>query len=73
MQGTANGSFPTQDEFTLGLGGLLYDSYNSAVYTPGVSQRIGSTDTYFHTDWLGSTRYLSDGTGNAFPSMLRYL
>jgi RHS repeat-associated protein len=72
MQDTAGGSFPIQHEFTLGLGGLLYDSYNSAVYTPGVSQRVNGVDSYFHTDWLGSTRYLSDSTGNNFPNALRY-
>ena len=29
-------------------------------------------DQFFHTDWLGSTRYLSDSTGNNFPNALRY-
>jgi RHS repeat-associated protein len=25
-----------------------------------------------HSDWIGSSRYLSDSSGNSFPSMLRY-
>jgi RHS repeat-associated protein len=33
---------------------------------------MAATTAYFHTDWLGSTRYLSDSTGNSFPSALRY-
>jgi RHS repeat-associated protein len=37
-----------------------------------VSQRVNGTDRFFHTDWLGSTRYLSDSTGNNFPSGMRY-
>jgi RHS repeat-associated protein len=72
LQDTASGSFPTQHNYTLGLGGLLYDAYQSAVYTPGVSQRVSGADTFFHTDWLGSTRYLSDSPGNTFPNALRY-
>jgi hypothetical protein len=72
MQDTANGSFPTQHNYTLGLGGVLYDALNSTTYTPGVSQRVNGVDTFFHTDWLGSTRYLTDSTGNNFPSALRY-
>ena len=72
MQDTAGGGFPTQHEFTLGLGGPLYDSYNSATYTPGVSQRVNGVDSYFHSDWLGSTRYQSSSTGDNFPDALRY-
>jgi RHS repeat-associated protein len=29
-------------------------------------------DRFFDTDWLGSTRYLADSTGNSFPNRLRY-
>jgi RHS repeat-associated protein len=72
MQDTANGSFPTQHNYTLGLGGVLYDALNSTTYTPGISQRVNGVGTFFHTDWLGSTRYLTDSTGNNFPSALRY-
>ncbi len=67
MQDTANnGIFPTQHDYTLGLGGLLYDTYHSATYTPGVSQRVNGSDSLFHTDWLGSMRYLSNSTGRTF-------
>src|SRR5207247_5517161 len=31
-----------------------------------------STDRFYHSDWLGSTRYPSDSTGNSFPSALRF-
>jgi RHS repeat-associated protein len=72
MQDTARGSFPTEHDFSWGLGGLLYDTYQSAVYTPGVSQRVNGVDSYFHTDWLGSTRYLSDDTGTGYTGALRY-
>jgi hypothetical protein len=51
---------------------VLYDALNATTYTPGVSQRVNGVDTFFHTDWLGSTRYLTDSTGNNFPSALRY-
>ena len=72
MQDLAGGSFPSQHDYTWGLGGVLYDSFSSSTYTPGVSQRVGGGDQFFHTDWLGSTRYLSDSTGNNFPNALRY-
>jgi RHS repeat-associated protein len=58
--------------YTWGPGGVLYDSNNSSTYTPGFAQNQGGTDRYLHSDWLGSTRYLSDSTGNSFPGMLRY-
>jgi RHS repeat-associated protein len=33
-----------------------------------LAQRSGSTDRFFHNDWLGSTRWMSDGAnGNSFP------
>jgi RHS repeat-associated protein len=59
-------------DYTWGLGGVLYDTSNATTYTPGVSQNRGGTDLYFDTDWLGSTRYLTDSTGNSAPSALRY-
>jgi hypothetical protein len=46
-------------------------SLNTLTYTPGISQNVNGTDTFFHTDWLGSTRHLSDSTGNSFPAALR--
>jgi RHS repeat-associated protein len=33
---------------------------------------VNGVDQFFRTDWLGSTRYLSDSTGNGFPNALRY-
>jgi RHS repeat-associated protein len=42
------------------------------VLTPGLAQRSGSTDRFSHADWIGSARYLTDSTGNAAPSALRY-
>src|SRR5262249_53589944 len=42
------------------------------VYTPDISQRVSGVDRYFHEDWLGSNRYLTDGTGNSAPSAYRF-
>jgi RHS repeat-associated protein len=42
------------------------------VLTPGLAQRSGSTDRFFQEDWLGSTRYMTDSSGNTAPSALRY-
>jgi RHS repeat-associated protein len=62
---------------TFSAGGL-HDAgpLDSTTYTPGVSQRktgpTGSVDSFFHQDWLGSTRYLTDSTGQNAPSAYRY-
>jgi RHS repeat-associated protein len=61
-----------QHDFTWGLGGVLKNSNGSTVYTPGLAERKNGSDTFYHSDWLGSTRYLSDDTGNSFPHGLRY-
>ena len=58
--------------YSWGAGGIVADSNSSTTYTPGFAQRQGSTDRFSHDDWLGSSRYLSDSTGNAFPSALRF-
>jgi YD repeat-containing protein len=59
--------------FGYDLNGLLYDSNANAIYTPGFGQQVSGVDRYADQDWLGSTRYLSDGfNGNSFPSMLRF-
>jgi RHS repeat-associated protein len=52
----------------------LYDSYLQTYYTPRLMQRqsVQGPDRFFHPDWLGSTRYLSNGNGTATPAMLRY-
>lgn len=60
--------------------GLLHENNSTSVgttYTPGFAQweQKGNnqpTDRFFHVDWLGSTRYLSDSSGVNFPSELRY-
>jgi RHS repeat-associated protein len=52
--------------------GLLHDSSGNTVYTPGFSQRKGGTDAYFHTDWIGSTRYLTAGNGLGIPTGYRF-
>lgn len=44
----------------------------STVYTPGVSQRQNGVDRFFHSDWIGSTRYLTDGTGLSAPTAYRF-
>ena len=57
-----------QHDYTWGPDGVLYDSNGNTTFTPGLAQRSGSTDRFFHTDWLGSTRWISDGAnGNSFP------
>jgi RHS repeat-associated protein len=40
--------------------------------TPRLSHRKNATDRFYHSGWLGSTRYLSDSTGNSFPNGMRY-
>ena len=55
--------------------GLLRDEAGAAgstVYTPGVSQRKNGVDHYFHQDWIGSTRYLTDASGLGVPSAYRF-
>jgi hypothetical protein len=59
-----------QHDYTWGPDGLLHDSNNGnpIVYTPGLAQRSATSDLFFHTDWLGSTRWMSEaGNGNSFP------
>jgi len=51
---------------------VVHDSNANTSYTPGLAHRQGSADRFYHSDWLGSTRFLSDGTGIDFPSALRY-
>jgi hypothetical protein len=67
--------------YTWGLGGVLLDTNdsqptgtanNTITYTPGVSQQVNGVDQFFSVDWLGSTRYLTDSSGNSFPNLLRY-
>ena len=58
--------------YTWGLGGVLLDTndsqppgapLNTVVYTPGVSQNVNGTDSFFHTDWLGFLIRLRSAVG----------
>jgi RHS repeat-associated protein len=37
-----------------------------------VSQRANGTDSFFHSDWIGSTRYLTGANGLTTPSAYRF-
>jgi RHS repeat-associated protein len=52
--------------------GLLHDEAGNTTYTPGVSQRRDGADAYFHQDWIGSTRYLTNSTGLTAPTAYRF-
>jgi RHS repeat-associated protein len=59
--------------FSYGAGLLRDDTATgSTTYTPGISQRNGTTDLFPHEDWLGSTRYLTDATGLTAPTAYRF-
>src|SRR5262249_17444852 len=58
--------------YTWGPGGIVYDNNTGVTTPPGLSKRQSGVDRFFHTDWLGSTRYLSDNSGNSFPTALRF-
>ncbi len=49
----------------------LHDTAGNTTYTGGAAQRKGGTDRFYHQDRMGSTRYLSDSTGNAAPTAYR--
>jgi hypothetical protein len=65
-------SWTGSHDYSFALGSVFHDSNLSTVHTPGLAQRQGSTDRFCHSDWVGSTRYLSDSTGNSIPSALRF-
>jgi RHS repeat-associated protein len=61
-------------EYSYSPFGLLWENNLSTIptsttttYTPGFGQRVqsggSSTDSFFQVDWLGSTRYVTDSTG----------
>jgi RHS repeat-associated protein len=52
--------------------GLLADTAGGTVYTPGASQRKDGQDRFFHEDWIGSTRYLTDSSGGNAPTAYRF-
>jgi RHS repeat-associated protein len=51
---------------------LLQEDNPTTVYTPGFGHRSNGVNKFYHVDWIGSTRYTSDLTGNGFPAALRY-
>jgi hypothetical protein len=51
-------------DYSYGPQGLIWESNPSTTYTPGFGHRSGTTDRFYHVDWLGSTRYVTDGTGS---------
>jgi RHS repeat-associated protein len=65
-------SWTGQHDYSWGPGGIVFDSSGSTVLTPGLALRNNGVDRFCHEDWIGSARYLTDGTGNASPSALRY-
>jgi RHS repeat-associated protein len=58
--------------FSWGPGGLLHEDNPTTVYTPGFGHRSNGVNKFYHVDWLGSTRYTSDITGNSFPAAMRF-
>jgi RHS repeat-associated protein len=57
-----------QHDYTWGPGGILHDSDDDTTFTPGLAQHTNTVDRFFHTDWLGSTRWMSEGNnGDLFP------
>jgi RHS repeat-associated protein len=71
LRATKTDLFSATYTYSRGPGGVLYDG--ATTYTPGLSQRYnGINPRFVHSDWVGSTRYLSDSSGNFFPSALRY-
>jgi RHS repeat-associated protein len=58
--------------YSYGPMGLLHEDNPTTIYTPGFGHRSNGINSFYHTDWLGSTRYTSDSTGNTFPQGLRY-
>jgi RHS repeat-associated protein len=58
--------------YSYGPGGLLHEDNPTTVYTPGFGHRSNGVNKFYHVDWLGSTRYTSDATGNSFPAAMRF-
>jgi RHS repeat-associated protein len=58
--------------YSYGPLGLLHEDNPTTIYTPGFGHRSNGINSFYHVDWLGSTRYTSDSSGNTFPQGLRY-
>jgi RHS repeat-associated protein len=52
--------------------GLIWESNPNTMYTPGFGHRSNGVNSFYHTDWLGSTRYTSTDGGTSFPQGLRF-
>jgi RHS repeat-associated protein len=61
-----------QHDYSYGPTGLLWDSNPNTVYTPGFGHRSNGISKFYQTDWLGSTRYVTDSTGNTATQGLRF-
>jgi len=46
----------------------MSSNQDSVTHTPGYALRQNGLDRVTHSDWLGSTRYLTDATGTALPT-----
>jgi RHS repeat-associated protein len=44
---------------------VLHSSNPNTIYVPGISKRTNGVPTFFHLDWLGSTRTTSSAAGTA--------
>jgi hypothetical protein len=58
--------------YSYGPGGLMHEDNPTTVYTPGFGHRSNGISSFYQTDWLGSTRYLTDSTGNNWTAALGY-
>jgi RHS repeat-associated protein len=56
-------------DFTWSPFGLLHDSHETTFYTPGFGHRANGVDRYYQSDWLGSTRYVTDSSGTAVAGL----
>ena len=52
--------------------GLLWSSNPNTVYTPGFGHRSNGVNSFYQTDWLGSTRYVTDLTGGTVTAAQSY-
>ncbi len=73
MRASAWDFWKGRHNYTWSAFGIIHDTNASRTFTPGLAQRGGDPpeDKFIHADHIGSTRWLSDGTG-AFPNGIRY-
>jgi len=58
------------EEKQVGFENSLNAKNRSPVYTPGISERRGSTSSFYHADSLGSTRNITGSTQTSTDTML---